>query len=134
MDFMDFKELPSPPPIPAQVETGIPRASICLLSGCFYFFLFLLQHQKTGLGGALKEACPPNPLEESGLSGEPGDLLWSGTGIQPQGEARGRFGSGSAFRVPDSGSACVGLPSLHALTVPTCGLWEKLSANPWKGL
>lgn len=51
MDFMDFKELPSPPPIPAQVETGIPRAAVCLLSGCFYFFLFLLQHQKTGLGG-----------------------------------------------------------------------------------
>lgn len=71
---MGIKELP----LSLQVETGIPRAALCLLAGHFSLPLVPITASKDGGGlGGPREACLPNP-------GEPRDLFWSGTGIQPR--------------------------------------------------
>lgn len=73
---MDIKEFP----LSLQVETGIPRA--VFTSSCSYYGI-----KRRGVGGWRRLVCQTfGGVRPSGLPGEPGDLLWSGTGIQPQEE------------------------------------------------
>lgn len=82
---MDIKE---PPPFPCRWRLASPGLLSALFQGVFTsscsYYSIKRRGLGVGVGVGLKEACPPNPLEESGLPGEPGDLIWSGTGTQPQ--------------------------------------------------
>lgn len=58
---MDFKELP----FPLQVQTDVPRAVLCLLSGYFYFPLVPVTASKDGREA--EEGVSANPLGGTGI-------------------------------------------------------------------
>lgn len=104
---------------PCRWRPASPGLLSASLQGIFHFLLFLLQHQKMGVGWGARGRLVCQ------TQGSPGTCSGQELGSNPGREACGKFGSASAFRAPDSGPVCVGLPSLRGLTVPTCGRWAE---------